>query len=55
MLHGGIAHSTRFTGMIKKRVDSWLPVLTYAGEDEMQALADGVLRIKNGTERLYEY
>lgn len=55
VLTGGIAHSTRFTGMIKKRVDSWLPVLTYAGEDEMQALADGVLRVKNGQERPYEY
>ena len=55
VLTGGIAHSTRFTGMIKKRVDNWLPVLTYAGEDEMRALAEGVLRVKNGKERLYEY
>ncbi len=55
ILTGGISNSTRFTGMIKKRIDGWLPVLTYAGEDEMQALADGVLRVKNGLERLYEY
>ena len=44
VLTGGIAHGARFTALIKKRVDTLAPVLTYAGENEMQALAEGGLR-----------
>ncbi len=55
VLTGGIANSTRFTGLIKKRVDMLAPVLTYAGENEMRAMAEGVLRVLEGRERMGEY
>ena len=47
---GGIAHSQMLLGWIRERV-SWIaPVLVYPGEDEMLALAQGALRVLNGTE-----
>lgn len=48
ILTGGLAHSIRFTGTIKQRVDQIAPVYTFPGEDEMQALAEGVLRVLTG-------
>ena len=50
VLTGGIAYSTRFTALLKKRVDMLAPVLTFAGENEMQALAEGVIRVLSGKE-----
>ena len=55
VLTGGIAHSTRFTALIKKRVDTLAPVLTYAGENEMQALAEGGLRALRDPKQLLTY
>jgi butyrate kinase len=51
ILTGGLAHSNRFTGAIKQRVDKLARVYVYPGEDEMLALANGVLRVLRGLEK----
>jgi butyrate kinase len=50
ILTGGLAHSTRFTGAIKQRVDKLAPVYVFPGEDEMLSLVSGVLRVLRGEE-----
>ena len=55
ILTGGLAHSIRFTGAIKQRVDKLAPVYVFPGEDEMLALAGGVLRVLRGKERVAHY
>ncbi|MFZ5817417.1 MAG: butyrate kinase [Bacillota bacterium] len=55
VLTGGLAHSQLLTGWIREDVEWIAPVLVYPGEDEMQALAEGALRVLRGEEeaRLY--
>ena len=55
ILTGGIAYSKNFTAMITERVDWIAPVTVLAGENEMQSLAEGALRVLHGEEtaRLY--
>jgi len=55
ILTGGLAHSIRFTGAIKQRVDKLAPVYVFPGEDEMLALASGVLRVLRGKELAAQY
>jgi butyrate kinase len=55
ILTGGLAYSVRFTGAIKQRVDSLAPVHVYPGEDEIWALAGGVLRVLRGMEKAKQY
>ncbi|MDR1802635.1 MAG: butyrate kinase, partial [Treponema sp.] len=55
ILTGGLAYSVRFTGAIKQRVDCFAPVHVYPGEDEIWALAGGVLRVLRGTEKAKQY
>jgi butyrate kinase len=55
LLTGGLAYSNRLTGEIKQRLDSIAPVLTYPGEMEMSALAEGAYRILSGQELLKNY
>lgn len=55
VLTGGIAYSTRFTALVKKRVDMLAPVLTFAGENEMQALAEGAIRVLKGETNVSVY
>ena len=50
ILTGGIAYSEYFTGMIRSQVDWIAPVTVIPGENEMQALAEGVLRVLRGEE-----
>ena len=50
ILTGGIAYSEYFTGMIISQVDWIAPVTVIPGENEMQALADGALRVLRGEE-----
>ena len=55
ILTGGIAYSKYFTDYIAERV-SWIaPVTVLAGENEMQSLADGVLRVLRGEETARTY
>ncbi|MDR2049010.1 MAG: butyrate kinase, partial [Treponema sp.] len=55
ILTGGLAHSNRFTGAIKQRVDKLAPVYVFPGEDEMLALTSGVLRVLRGEEQAAQY
>jgi butyrate kinase len=55
ILTGGLAYSNRFTGAIKQGVTQIARVMTYPGEDEMLALAQGVLRVLEGTEQAKIY
>lgn len=50
ILTGGIAHSKYFTGMIEQYVSFIAPVVVYPGENEMEALAFGGLRVLRGEE-----
>ncbi|MGI6240085.1 MAG: butyrate kinase [Christensenellales bacterium] len=55
VLTGGLAHSNRFTSSIKQRVDRLAAVYVFPGEDEVQALMHGVLRVLRGEERAAVY
>ena len=55
VLTGGLAYSVRFTGAIKQRVDKLAPVHVFPGEDEIWALAGGVLRVLRGIEKAKQY
>ena len=52
---GGIAYSKVVTDAITALVDWIAPVSVYPGEDEMLALAQGVLRVLRGEEAAKEY
>ena len=55
VLTGGLAHNRLLTDAITQRVRFIAPVLIFAGEDELGALCDGVLRVIRGEEpaRIY--
>ena len=55
VLTGGIAYSERFTGWIEKRVKFIAPVVVIPGENEMEALAMGALRVMRGEENAREF
>ncbi|RKO67855.1 MULTISPECIES: butyrate kinase [Desulfofundulus] len=55
VLTGGLAYSRRAVEEIRKRVEFIAPVLVYPGEDEMAALAEGVLRVLRGEEAPRSY
>ncbi len=50
ILTGGIAHSRMFTQMIREHVEFIAPVVVYPGENEMESLALGGLRVMRGEE-----
>lgn len=50
LLTGGMAHSERLVGRLRKYIDWIASVTVYAGEDELQALAEGVFRVLKGEE-----
>jgi len=50
ILTGGMAHDPHVVEPVQRRV-SWIaPVVVLPGEDEMSALAEGVLRVLSGEE-----
>ena len=51
ILTGGIAYSEYFTREVEKRVSFIAPVTVYAGENEMESLALGALRVQRGEEK----
>lgn len=51
ILTGGIAYSDYFTSEVAKRVEFIAPVIVYAGENEMESLALGALRVQRGEEK----
>lgn len=55
VLTGGIAYSQYFTGEITRRVQFIAPVTVLAGENEMEALAQGCLRVLTGEEQAHVF
>ncbi len=55
ILTGGIAYDKPMVELIKEKVEFIAPIVIYPGEDEMLALAQGVLRVLNGEEQVREY
>jgi butyrate kinase len=55
LITGGIAFNEFFTELIRQRIQFIAPVHVYAGEDEMQALAEGVARVLSGEETAKTY
>ena len=51
LLTGGVAYSKYVTEYIARRVSFIAPVIVYPGEDEMQSLALGGLRVLHGEEK----
>lgn len=50
LLTGGMAHSSRLTSSLESRIGWIAPVSIYPGEEELQALAEGALRVLRGEE-----
>jgi len=55
ILTGGIAYSEMLTNWIKKRVEFIAPVEIMPGENEMESLAYGILRVLRGEEKFRVY
>lgn len=55
VLTGGMANSKNFIKIIKEKVKFLAPVLVFPGEDEMEALTRGALRVLKGEEKAKEY
>lgn len=55
VLTGGIAYSKLFTDMVAKRIRFLGPLEIVPGENEMQALYEGALRVLRGEEKAKEY
>jgi butyrate kinase len=51
LLTGGIAWSDRVVKLLRGYIDWIAPVAVFPGEDELQALAEGVFRVLNGEEQ----
>jgi butyrate kinase len=55
VLTGGIANSKRLTNSITRRVEFIAPVMIFPGEDEMEALTLGALRVISKEEEAKQY
>lgn len=55
ILTGGIAYCTMITDWVKERISFIAPCAVYPGEDELGALATGVLRVLRGEEPVHRY
>ena len=55
IITGGIAHSKLMTGWIKDRVEFIAPTYIVPGENELESLALGTLRVLKGEEEAREY
>ncbi|HUI84798.1 MAG TPA: butyrate kinase [Candidatus Binatia bacterium] len=51
LVTGGMAHSARLVSRLGEYVNWIAPITTYPGEDELQALAEGALRVLRGEEQ----
>ena len=54
LLTGGMARSERVISELRKAIEWIAPVAVYPGEDELQALAEGALRVLRGEEEARE-
>jgi len=55
VLTGGLAFDKTFIEWVRKRVEFIAPLKVYPGEDEMQALVEGAMRVLAGEEEAQEY
>ncbi len=55
LVTGGMAYSKLLIKLIKKRIDFIAPIELYPGEDEMQALNEGSLRVLENEEEPIDY
>jgi butyrate kinase len=55
LITGGMAHSRRLVAALQAAAGWIAPLAVYPGEDELQALAEGVLRVLCGEELAREY
>lgn len=51
LLTGGMAYSERVVKLLRGYMEWIAPVKVYPGEDELQALAEGVFRVLDGEEK----
>jgi butyrate kinase len=51
LLTGGMAYSQRMVAELTRYLEWIAPIQVYPGEDELQALAEGVFRVLNGEEK----
>jgi butyrate kinase len=51
LLTGGMAHSDRVVQRLRAHLEWIAPIRVYPGEDELQALAEGVFRVLDGEEK----
>ena len=51
LLTGGMAHSERVVQRLRAHLGWIAPIRVYPGEDELQALAEGVFRVLDGEEK----
>jgi butyrate kinase len=54
LLTGGMARSEKLIGALRASIEWIAPVVVYPGEDELQALAEGALRVLRGEEEARE-
>lgn len=56
ILTGGVSHSKRLTSYVEEMVGFIAPIKIFAGEDELEALNEGALRVLEGKEdsKIYE-
>jgi butyrate kinase len=51
LLTGGMAYSERVVKLLRGYLEWIAPITVYPGEDELQALAEGVFRVLDGEEK----
>jgi butyrate kinase len=54
LLTGGMAHSQKLIEQLRPAIQWIAPVAVYPGEDELQALAEGALRVLRHEEHARE-
>ena len=55
ILTGGLAYGKEFIEQISSRIDWISDIIVYPGEDELQALAEGAIRVLSGEEKAKNY
>ena len=55
ILTGGLAYGKNFIKQISSKIEWMADVLVYPGEDELQALAEGAIRVLSGVEKAKNY
>ena len=55
LLTGGMAHSKKLIAALRSHIDWIAPLHIYPGEDELQALAEGALRVLRGEELAHQF